>query len=92
MKRISVLNEENCIFTVAILAQGTHSGRCGNAGLLPSIGCFPQAGAAATQAYCQALAAFPGGGVRAPGGQERKVAKVHKNVIIVKVFWACWQA
>ena len=72
--------------TVAILAQGTHSGRCGNAGLLPSIGCFPQAGAAATQAYCQALAAFPGG-VRAPGGQERKVAKVHKNVIIVKVFW-----
>ena len=26
------------------------------------------------------------------GGKERKVAKVHKNVIIVKVFWACWQA
>ena len=26
--------------TVAILAQGTHSGRCGDAGLLPSIGCF----------------------------------------------------
>ena len=27
------------------------------------------------------------GELRAPGGEERKVAKVHKNVIIVKVFW-----
>ena len=42
---------------------------CGNAGLLPGLGCLS------------------GGELRAPGGEERKVAKVHKNVIIVKVFW-----
>ena len=27
------------------------------------------------------------GGEGQVGGKERKVAKVHKNVIIVKVFW-----